>query len=94
MISRKNVESTILEYFEVGDTGEVFSALEDLNFGSKKYQIIVIAIEAAMDHKPSHREFTSVLISDLVEEMLETEDVGKAFDVLLQNLPELIFGCA
>jgi len=87
---QKNVESTILEYFEVGDTGEVFSALEDLNFGSKKYQIIVIAIEAAMDHKPSHREFTSVLISDLVEEMLETEDVGKAFDVLLQNLPELI----
>lgn len=87
---QKNVESTILEYFEVGDTGEVFSALGDLNFGQKKYQIIVIAVEAAMDHKPSHRELTSVLISELIEEMLETEDVAKAFEVLLQNLPDLI----
>lgn len=30
-----------------------------------------------MDHKPSHRELTSVLISELIEEMLETEDVAK-----------------
>lgn len=75
---QKNVESTILEYFEVGDTNEVFSSLGDLNFGSKKYQVIVIAVEAAMDHKPSHRELTSVLISELHEEMLmETEDVAK-----------------
>lgn len=87
---QKNVESTILEYFEVGDTNEVFSSLEDLNFGQKKYQIVVIAVEAAMDHKPSHRELTSVLISELIEEMLETDDISKAFDVLLQNLPDLI----
>lgn len=37
----------------------------------------MIAVEAAMDHKPSHRELTSVLISELIEEMLETEDVAK-----------------
>jgi programmed cell death protein 4 len=39
---QKNVESTILEYFEVGDTNEVFSALGDLNFGPKKYQVLDI----------------------------------------------------
>jgi len=87
---QKNVEETILEYFEVGDAIEVLNSFDDMNFGPKKYQIVVIAVEAAMDHKPSHRELTSRLISVLHEEMLTTEDIAKAFDVLLQNIPELI----
>jgi len=37
---------------------------------------------------------TSLLISDLVaDQFLETEDVAKAFDVLLQNLPDLVLDC-
>lgn len=43
---------------------------------------MVIAVEAAMDHKPSHRELTSVLISELVEEMVETEDIAKGKEVI------------
>jgi len=40
-------------------------------------QIIVTAIEAAMDHKPSHRELTSLLISELSEEIVASEDIAK-----------------
>lgn len=51
----------------------------------------MIAIEAAMDHKPSHREMTSVLISQLLMEgVLSSEDVAKGFEILLGNLPDLI----
>jgi len=40
-------------------------------------QVVVVTIEAAMDHKPSHREMASRLISVLVEEMLAPEDMIK-----------------
>jgi len=87
---QKHVEGIILEYFEHGDTGEVISALEEMNFGQKHEKIIVVAIEAAMDHKPSHREMTSVLISELLEEIVSPDDMAKAFETLLGNLPDLI----
>ncbi|ODM98620.1 Programmed cell death protein 4 [Orchesella cincta] len=87
---QKNVESIILEYFEHGDAGEVIAALEEMNVGQKKHKTIVIAVEAAMDHKPSHREMTSVLISEFMEGVVTSEDVAKAFEILLGNLPDLI----
>ena len=39
--------------------------------------MVEVAIEAAMDHKPSHREMTSVLISELAEEIVSSEDIAK-----------------
>lgn len=87
---QKHIEGTVLEYFEHGDSGEVVAALEDLPLGQRKYKVIVIAVEAAMDHKPSHREMTSQLISELAEEILSPEDMVKGFEVLLDNLSETI----
>lgn len=43
-----------------------------------------------MDHKPSHRELTSVLISDLYGYVLSESDIVKAFENLLANLNDLI----
>lgn len=41
------------------------------------FQIVQFAIEMAMDHKPSHREMTSVLISDLYGRILSQRDICK-----------------
>lgn len=71
------MEPVIQEYFLHGDTNEATLALDDLNVGSKRYLVAVVAIEIALDHKPSHREMTSVLISDLYGRMLSTRDVAK-----------------
>jgi len=87
---QKQVEGIVLEYFEHGDVHEVLAAFDEIRIGDKKHKVIVIAVEAAMDHKPSHREMTSVLISDLAEEMVSSEDIAKGFEVLLGNLPDLI----
>ncbi|CAG7835683.1 unnamed protein product [Allacma fusca] len=87
---QKQVEGIILEYFEHGDVHEVMAALDEMRLGERKNKVIVIAVEAAMDHKPSHREMTSVLISDLSEEIVTSEDIAKAFEILLGNLPDLI----
>lgn len=43
-----------------------------------------------MDHKPSQREMTSMLISDLYGHVVTELDIAKAFDQLLRNLPDLI----
>jgi len=87
---KKQVEGVVLEYFEHGDAGEAMSALEEMPIGHKKERVIVIAVEAAMDHKPSHREMTSVLISELSEELIPPEDIAKGFEILLNNLGDLI----
>ncbi|CAL8103149.1 unnamed protein product [Orchesella dallaii] len=87
---QNSVEPIILDFFEHGDTGEVIDTLEEMNLGNKKHRTIVVAIEAAMDHKPSHREMTSVLISELMEGVVTSEDMAKGFKILLENLPDLI----
>ena len=39
--------------------------------------VVTISIELAMDHKPSHRELASVLISDLYQKVISQRDIGK-----------------
>lgn len=87
---QKIVEPFLLEYFEHGDTNEVALSLEELNINSKRYKILVIATMLGMDRKPSQRELTSVLISDLYPEVLTNRDIARGFDELLQNLPDIV----
>jgi len=44
----------------------------------------------AMERKASHREMTSVLISDLYGRVLCEEDIERGFDILLNSLPDLV----
>ena len=44
-----------------------------------KLQIPVLAVEIAMDHKPSHREMTSVLISDLYGRIVTQKDIARGW---------------
>ena len=64
---RKAVEPLILEYFENGDCEEVVFSLEEmlLNIGARRWMVPALANELSRDHKPSHREMTSQLISEL-----------------------------
>jgi len=89
---RKAVEPLILEYFENGDCEEVLFSLEEmlLNIGSRRWMVPSLAIELALDHKPSHREMTSRLISELYQKVISQRDIGRAFDFLLRQLPDLM----
>ncbi|GLG97183.1 Programmed cell death protein 4 [Gryllus bimaculatus] len=87
---QKSVEPILLEYFEHGDTQEAALAFEELTCGTKRFMIPMLAVEIALEHKPSHREMTSVLISDLYGRVVLQRDIAKAFDTLLKNLPDLI----
>lgn len=71
----KNFETVMLEYFEHGDTHEVAKEIDDsIRSGSLRPLVIRKAIEMALEHKPSHREMTSVLISDLYGRCLIPSD--------------------
>jgi len=89
---KKAVEPLVLEYFENGDTEEVLFSVEELllNIGTRRWMIAYLAIELSMDHKPSHREMTSQLISDLYQKVISQRDIGKAFDYLLRQLSDLV----
>ena len=47
-------------------------------------------ISLAMERKPSQREMTSVLLSDMYGHILKLDDIAAGFDMLLENLPDLI----
>ncbi|KAF8790665.1 Programmed cell death protein 4 like protein [Argiope bruennichi] len=86
----KTVDPIIHEYFEHGDTQEVIVCLEELNLGKLRPQLIGMAVSLAMERKPSHREMTSVLISDMYGQILLQEDIAAGFDQLLIDLPDLV----
>jgi len=89
---RKAVEPLVLEYFENGDTEEVLFSLDEmlLNIGGKRWLVPALAMELALDHKPSHREMTSRLISELFQKVISQRDIGRAFDFLLKQLSDLM----
>jgi programmed cell death protein 4 len=87
----KNFEQVMLEYFEHGDTHEVAQEIDDhIKSGTLRPLVVVKAIEMAFEHKNSHREMTSVLISDLYSRCLIESDYERGFDMLLNNLPDLV----
>lgn len=87
---RKKVEPIILEYYENGDTSEASLSIEDTIPVNRRDFLVQVIIEMAMDHKPSHREMSSVLISDLFGHCITETDITKAFENLLANLSDLI----
>jgi len=89
---RKNVEQLVLEYFESNDASEVVVSLQEMlmNLGSCRWMVVSVLVELALDHKPSHREMASQLIADLYGPVVSQRDIGKAFDYLLRQLPDLI----
>lgn len=87
---KKKIEPIMLEYFENGDTHEAALSVQDTILPKFRDIFVQIGIEISMDHKPSHREMTSVLISDLFGHVINEIDITKAFESLLFNLPDLI----
>ncbi|CAG11505.1 unnamed protein product, partial [Tetraodon nigroviridis] len=86
----KMVNPIVQEYFEHGDTKEVQMLLKELNLGSHKYEFSSMAVSLALEGKASHRELTSRLLSDLSGKMLSPSDLARAFDKMLNELPDLI----
>ncbi|XP_065606287.1 programmed cell death protein 4-like [Cyrtonyx montezumae] len=86
----QNVQPMVLEYFEHGDAGEVVELLRGLNLGGRRHAVPSLAVALALEGKASHRELTSRLLSDLVGRVLSPDDVARAFDEMLRDLPDLI----
>lgn len=64
--------------------------LEELNLGKTPPKIACMMISLAMERKASQREMTSVLLSDMYGHILQLDDIAAGFDMLLENLPDLI----
>lgn len=86
----KALDPAIHEYFEHGDTQEVIVSLEDLNLGKLRPQVVIMAVSLAMERKPSHREMTSILLSDMYGVILSQDDIASGFDSLLESLSDLV----
>jgi len=84
------LEPIIREYFEHGDSSEVFEDIAEMGDDWDKEFMIKLAVTFAMDRKASQRELTSRLISDLYgESVLDQNAIAKGFDQLLEQLNDL-----
>ena len=52
-------------------------------------RVVELSVGMAMDRKASHRELTSVLISDLYGKAISAKDIQMGFDNLLDSLKDL-----
>ncbi|XP_041124734.1 programmed cell death protein 4-like [Polyodon spathula] len=86
----KMVNPIVQEYFEHGDTKEVQALLKGLNLGRKKFEFSSLAVSLALEGKASHRELASRLLSDLAGKALSEDEISRAFDKVLKDLPDLI----
>lgn len=87
---QKQISSLVAEYFDHGDTHETYLSLEELQVSTRAHLVLVTAVELAMDHKPSHREMTSVLLADLYGHLLFEPHYATGYDTLIKNLSELV----
>ncbi|XP_045581755.1 programmed cell death protein 4 [Procambarus clarkii] len=87
---QKQISSLVAEYFDHGDTHETYLSFEELQVSTRAHLVVVTAIELAMDHKPSHREMTSVLLADLYGHLLYEPHYTKGYDMLIKNLSDLV----
>ena len=65
------------------------TSLEEVNISKMKPRVVELAVSLALDRKASHRELTSVLISDLYGKAINPKDIQMGFDGLLNNLKDL-----
>ncbi|KAI4893630.1 hypothetical protein NFI96_023765, partial [Prochilodus magdalenae] len=65
----KTVTPIVQEYFEHGDTNEVAELLGELNLGSMRSDVPLLAVSLALESKASHRELTSPLLSSSLEDI-------------------------
>lgn len=86
----KIVSPILMEYFDHGITKEVEASLEEINISKMKPRLVELAISLALDRKASHRELTSILISDLYSRVLSAKDIQAGFDNLLNSLSDLV----
>jgi len=89
---QKQISSLVAEYFDHGDTQEAYLSLDEagLGKGTRAHLVVVAAVELALEHKPSHREMTSVLLADLYGHNLFETHYTKGYDMLIKNLNELV----
>lgn len=64
--------------------------LKELNLGHHKFEFSSQAVSLSLEGKASHRELTSRLLSDLSGNVLSEDDMARAFDKILKELPDLI----
>ena len=57
---------------------------------TKRFMVPQFAVELAMDHKPSHRELCSRLLSDLCDYVFTQRDLARAYDILINNLSDMV----
>lgn len=79
----KKTEPIIAEYFENGDSWEVARSIDEFLTGPMRAMVTYVAIEVSMDRKQSHREMTSVLISDLYGRIITGKDISKGNNVYI-----------
>jgi programmed cell death protein 4 len=74
----------ILEYFEHGDTNAAAEDFLEFVTAKRSHLVCETIIETALEHKPSHCEMASVLVSDLYGRVFSAKDIatGNYRDIL------------
>uniref|UniRef100_A0A2H1VW85 SFRICE_024933 n=1 Tax=Spodoptera frugiperda TaxID=7108 RepID=A0A2H1VW85_SPOFR len=86
-------EPVILEYFEHGDTNAAAEDFLEFVTANRSHLVCETIVEIALDHKPSHCEMASFLISDLYGRVFSAKDIGIGLFLAIRGLSLLLQLC-
>lgn len=87
---KQKIQSIVHEFFNHNDTAETIDSFEELNASlGWIIDVPVIALTVGLDAKDSNRELISLLLSDLLNDPLTSEQIQEAFLILLENISDL-----
>ncbi|KAH7435692.1 hypothetical protein KP509_06G075400 [Ceratopteris richardii] len=93
VVFKQKATAIIQEYFLSDDVGEVIRSLEELSSPHLNAVFVKRVVTLAMDRKNREREMASVLLSSLYAEVISSEDVAKAFLLLLETTDDTALDC-
>jgi programmed cell death protein 4 len=82
------LHAALEELFESEDIGECRRILKSLDCKDFHFEIIKRAISTSFDRGDRERELVSRLLSESYPDLITTNDVGKGFERLFENLAE------
>ncbi|GAQ81206.1 MA3 domain-containing protein [Klebsormidium nitens] len=86
---KAKVRTLIQEYFLSDDIGEVTRSLDELGHPELHHVFVKHLVTSAMDRHAREKEMASALISAIDAEVVSTDEIGRAFRLLLEQAEDL-----
>ncbi|GMI30457.1 hypothetical protein TeGR_g9113 [Tetraparma gracilis] len=87
---KRQLSTSLLELFTSSDIPEALRSISELDCAEYNYEVVKRAVSMSFDKGDREKELVSKLLSEAHPAVLSTDDVGKGFERVFENLEEYV----